>query len=215
MTATITFDRVRMSKAGKMPCQSYSLPAQMCITGSKLREVKGSTCSKCYAMKGNYRFPNVKEPRQYNYEHVIACEHDADLRQAWVEMLATAVANDRFFRWHDSGDLQGMFHLEMIVAVAEAAPWCQFWIPTREHGIVNDYLLEHGSFPSNLVVRLSVHMQNQTMTINQAMQAAGVTISTVAYDGGTQCKAYTNKGKCGTCRACWDRNIASVNYPLH
>jgi len=50
-----------LSAPNKMPGPSINLPAVACITGAKLAKVRGSTCSGCYALKGRYRFPNVKE----------------------------------------------------------------------------------------------------------------------------------------------------------
>ena len=41
-----------LSKPSKMPGWAYGIPAKECKTGSKLRQVKGSTCEKCYALKG-------------------------------------------------------------------------------------------------------------------------------------------------------------------
>ena len=49
------------TRTSKMPGLSYSLPAWECKTGSKLRQVKGSVCASCYALKGNYtRYPAIK-----------------------------------------------------------------------------------------------------------------------------------------------------------
>ena len=212
---TLAFPTIKLSSPSKMPCRSYSLPAQECHTGSKLRKVEGSTCSKCYALKGRYLFPNVKDARYHNYDHVMMCEHDAEARQDWINQIVEAVANDLYMRWFDSGDLQGVWMLEMIVAVAEAAPHCTFWLPTREHGMVTDYLLDHGSFPSNLTVRLSAHMLNKPIVINEAMREAGVLGSTAGEVEGKQCDSRERGGKCGPCRACWSRDVANVNYPLH
>ena len=217
MSALATFaPTIKLSKAGKMPCQSYSIPAQECQMGSKLRKLEGSTCSKCYAHKGNYRFKNVKASREHNYNHVMACQHDADMRADWIQQLTDSLLNDRYFRWHDSGDIQGTWHLDMIVAVAEASPHCKFWLPTREHGMIKEWLASNREgFPSNLVVRLSAHMMGKAQKVTEAQASKGVAASTVACDEGTQCPAYTRDGKCGACRACWDRSVASVNYPLH
>ena len=44
-----------MTRTNKMPGLSYSLPAWECQVGAKLRAVKGSVCSGCYALKGNYK----------------------------------------------------------------------------------------------------------------------------------------------------------------
>ena len=49
-----------LSAPSKMPGPAYNLPAQACITGSKLVKVQGSVCHGCYALKGRYRFPNVQ-----------------------------------------------------------------------------------------------------------------------------------------------------------
>ena len=50
-----------LSKPNKMPGPSINLPAVACITGAKLVDVLNSTCSGCYALKGRYRFQNVKD----------------------------------------------------------------------------------------------------------------------------------------------------------
>ena len=50
-----------LTRTSKMPGLSYSLPAWECKTGSKLRKIKNSVCSMCYALKGNYtRYKAIK-----------------------------------------------------------------------------------------------------------------------------------------------------------
>ena len=49
------------SSPSKMPGYAYNLPAWRCVTGVKLQAVAGSVCAGCYAMKGRYRFRNVKD----------------------------------------------------------------------------------------------------------------------------------------------------------
>lgn len=44
----------------KMPGTSYGLPAQACLVGAKLAAIPGSVCHGCYALKGNYLYPNVE-----------------------------------------------------------------------------------------------------------------------------------------------------------
>ena len=36
-----------------------------------------------------------------------------------------------------------------------------------------------------------------------------------APDSVTVCAAYTREGKCGSCRACWDKKVAVVAYVAH
>ena len=47
----------------KMETISCSTSSKDCNTGSKLRKIKNSVCSKCYALKGNYdRYAKNIEP---------------------------------------------------------------------------------------------------------------------------------------------------------
>ena len=60
---------IRLSKAGKMPCRSWSLQALDTCPAS--RDEQGElvpACQGCYATTGNYKFSNVKAPREHNKE---------------------------------------------------------------------------------------------------------------------------------------------------
>ena len=48
-----------LGKPSKMPGKAYGLPAKECNVGSRLRDVPGSVCETCYALKGRYVFDNV------------------------------------------------------------------------------------------------------------------------------------------------------------
>lgn len=198
-----------LSKPSKMPGFAYSIPAQACIVGSKLRSVAGSICSKCYALKGRYVFGNVKRALQRRLESLSHPE--------WVEAMAFQIAQAgvNVFRWHDSGDIQSLTHLENIVAVCKKTPDVRHWIPTREYAVVNAYVLKHGSFPNNLTVRLSAYMMDGPLPTGAA-ERAGVTMSGVTSDPQkVTCPAYKQGGVCGPCRACWDKNQPVVFYPKH
>jgi hypothetical protein len=194
-----------------MPGHGYGLPAPECKTGSKLRQVEGSTCSGCYAMKGRYMFPNVQAALYRRLELIGA--------PAWPEAMAESIerTGDSHFRWHDSGDLQSVDHLRAIVRVAELTPAVAHWLPTREYRIVSDYLQADGTFPPNLTVRMSAHMIGGKLPTFKGMP---VTISTVSRDESTypdahQCPARHQGNECGSCRACWDANVPQVDYHLH
>jgi hypothetical protein len=209
---------IKFSKPGKMPCSTFSTPAQACITGSKLREVPGSVCSDCYAMKGNYRFPNVKAPRETNLAAVLG-----DLPTWRAAMIDSIRANEKsgYFRWHDSGDVQSFDHLLEIINIARALPEIRFWLPTKEKQFLAR--LRRGLagndprcvVPANLTIRLSMAM------IDEAPHGAWPLTSTVhranSYTPalGHPCGAYQNKGKCGDCRTCWDASVPNVSYPKH
>ena len=193
-----------ISKTSKMGCKSYGLPAAECKTGSKLRLVAGSTCSDCYALKGNYtRYPAVIAAQ---YKRLAALSNPS-----WVQAMAVLIGSDTHFRFHDSGDLQSIEHLELICELARALPNCLIWIPTREKAIVKRHA-EKYAIPGNLVIRLSAAM------IDGAAPAAANT-STVHTNVfgviGFECTAPANNGECGDCRACWDTDVKNVSYKQH
>lgn len=198
-----------LSKPSKMPGFAYSIPAQACGIGSRLRNVQGSICSKCYALKGRYVFGNVKNALARRLASLVHSE--------WVQAMAFQInqAAVNVFRWHDSGDVQNLEHLERIVEVCRLTPDVRHWLPTREYAIVTAYKEKHGAFPDNLNVRLSAYMVDGPLPEGAAARL-GVTMSGVTSDPSkVSCPAYKQGGVCGSCRACWDKNQAVVFYPKH
>jgi hypothetical protein len=63
----------------------------------------------------------------------------------------------KYFRWHDSGDVQDLKHLAKIFKVARLTPDVAHWMPTRE-AWVKPYLARA---PKNLVIRFSMPMVDQ------------------------------------------------------
>lgn len=201
-----------LSNPSKMPGLSYGTPAVECIVGSMLRKVKGSVCSKCYARKGMYVFPNVQAAQRKRLE--ILSSNVWAWAENMKELLSRKYAKKRgdaaVFRWHDSGDIQSMEHLSAIVWIAKELPGIRFWIPTKEYGTVRRWIAENGAFPENLAVRVSAPMIGR-----ESPAIPGTVSSTVGVREGFQCEAYTRGGVCGDCRACWNTEIPSVNYPQH
>lgn len=191
-----------LSRPSKMPGYAYGLPAKECKTGAKLVGIPGSVCAGCYALKGNYRFGNVQNAQ---YRRLEALKHPR-----WTEAMIHLLhaLDTRWFRWHDSGDIQSPSHLEKIVAVAQACPHIQFWLPTREKIFVYTHLKKHGAFPGNLVVRLS-----GTMVDGPA--PAGFPNTSTVVTSGASCPAPSQGGECGTCRACWNPEVKNVSYRKH
>ena len=112
-----------LSAPGKMPEGSYNLPASACQTGAKLRLVPDTPCHKCYAFKGRYNFPNVKNALK---RRLASLTHPQ-----WVEAMTTLVKKKKHFRWHDSGDIQSVKHLINIFEVCKNTPATSHWLPTQ------------------------------------------------------------------------------------
>ena len=123
-----------LSKPNKMPGPSINLPASQCITGAKLVNVQGSTCSGCYALKGRYRFQNVKDAMARR----LAKLHDP----RWVEAMVTLIDKQPVFRWHDSGDLQSVQHLKNIFEVCHATPGTAHWYPRAKQDFYVSWILK-------------------------------------------------------------------------
>ena len=141
---------------------------------------------------------------------------DSLKKRDWTKAMAIAIgAKEKtgFFRFHDSGDIQSLRHLEKIAEVAKALPSIVFWLPTREYSIAVAYFNKHKGWPPNLVVRLS------SLTINGNPPTAiakriGCVTSGVTKEG-FSCPSSKQGGKCLDCRACWNKDIENINYKLH
>lgn len=199
-----------LTNTSKMPCKSYSLPTEACQTGYKMAQIKGSICSACYANKGFYKaYEKTVKPSQWARLDSLSNPH-------WVDGMVNLIGNDSFFRWHDSGDLQGLAHLELIARVAELTPKTRHWLPTREYGMIKQYIAKHGALPKNLIVRLSAMYPDKPVIVPLSLQGvANIAISNVHTDKpmGTACNAPANNGACGNCRLCW--STETVSYALH
>jgi len=187
-----------LSAPSKMPGPAYNLPAAACITGAKLVKVPGSVCAGCYALKGRYRFPNVQAALNRRLKSLGHPD--------WIPAMVVLIDKAPFFRWHDSGDLQGPEHLKKIFEVCKRTPETSHWLPTREAGLLK--LMDPDIIPTNLIIRLSGHMidgKNSTFW----PWTSSVSSSTKT------CPALDQGNSCRDCRACWDRNTPNVTYPKH
>jgi len=191
-----------LSKPSKMPGPAYNLPASQCITGAKLVNVKGSTCSGCYALKGNYiRFPAVQKAMERRARSLV---HDS-----WIPAMVAQIKRHRWFRWHDSGDLQSVQHLNNIFEVCKLTPKTRHWLPTREARFLN--LMDPDVVPKNLKIVLSDHMNDQATPPSWWPYTSGVTTK----HGTVTCPAASQGNKCRSCRKCWDRRTKRVIYGKH
>ena len=199
---------IKLSKASKMPCRSWSLQALVTCPASK--DANGelvAACAGCYATTGNYNFPNVKAPREHN--------KDDWKRSEWVDDMVQELDADRYFRWFDSGDVYDIRLAKKILEVMKRTPWVRHWLPTRMHKFDKfvPVLNEMQSLP-NVVVRLSSDGVNGE-TIEGVTTSTIIPTSEQAPKNATVCEAYERDGKCGQCRACWNKDVSLVAYVAH
>ena len=128
------------------------------------------------------------------------------LRPDWVQAMTTLITGHKYFRWHDSGDLQGPAHLKNIFEVAKNTPDARHWLPTREHALLQH--MDPDIIPPNLLIRVSA------TKVDGRAPSWWPWTSTVSTATKT-CPAPDQGGKCRSCRACWDRNVSNVVYAKH
>lgn len=209
-----------LSKPSKMPWWSWSISAERCITGVKLAQHENTVCASCYALKGNYAFPNVKSAQ----ERRLAGMHSPDFVEAFTLVLTNLHLKTRKrrddgrienrFRWFDAGDLQSVAMLDKINEIAELTPQIDHWLPTRELGIVSQFLRLGSKLSNNLVVRLSSPIIGEVMK----SRPMGLPIATVGCEGTPElydCRAASEQeNHCLDCDRCWKASV-NINYPLH
>jgi hypothetical protein len=198
---------IKLSKTSKLDgILSWSLQAiDTCPGSSDGLGGLVDACKGCYATTGNYRFPNVKAPREFNREDF--------KRDTWIQDMILALDSSRYFRWFDSGDMFSLDLANKILDVMIATPHCKHWLPTRMHKFskFTDVINKMQDLP-NVVVRFSSDSV-------QGEIIAGNTTSTIFSDtvpaGATECQAYQHNGKCNGCRACYNKDVKVIAYKSH
>lgn len=226
----------RLGVPSKMPGFALGLSAFDCKRGSKLAEDPRTPCAHCFARRDFYR--TKFEVLLSHKRRMKALRHPE-----WTEAMTVLIRHetdpaDPYFRWHDSGDLQGVWHLANIVEVCRRTPEVKHWLPTHEPYIVRNYLRrvrtgQAPAIPSNLCIRISADMIGQTPKEIEGLD--DVPTATTHYGHGNdrvpqvsddrkdsiECKSYQRAsrpsaaGTCGSCRACWHPRIMNVSYPIH
>lgn len=122
-------------KMGAIP--SVSLPPKVtCPTCGCWKE--------CYAAKMARIYPNVKNSYERNLEILL---DDPD--EYWKQ-VKEAVAMNRFFRFHVSGDIPFYEYLLKMVETAQENPNCQILAFTKRFYFVNRFIESGGEIPKNL-----------------------------------------------------------------
>jgi hypothetical protein len=187
--------------------RSWSLIARDTCPGSIEAGELVDACKGCYAVNGNYRYPNVKAPREHNREDW--------QRLDWADDMVAALDADRYFRWFDSGDMYTLGLAEKILEVMQRTPWVKHWLPTRMHKFPKfRRVLEAMQALPNVSVRFS----SDSVTGKYTAGLHGSVIVPTAADtpeGATLCRAYEHAGKCNGCRACYDKAVDVIAYPAH
>lgn len=214
-----------LSNPPEMPCYSWGLPPDNCVTGAKLAKTQpNSPCANCYARRGHYRRPAAKKARTRRLaclQKALRGKHaEVDFVHAFAYVLNLREALDTnsgrkdhgYFRWFDSGDLQSKEHYWLICNIATLTPNVEHWLPTRELQFVKDQ-----TPPANLTVRISSNVIGQG-TMYLAEGHDWLCYSAIHTEPGQQPHGHIEcQSKllgthiCQTCRDCWDPGL-DISY---
>ena len=149
----------------------------------------------CYACKGNWLFPNVKNSLSQNLE---AYKGNPTL---FFESVAAQTALVRFCRWHSSGDIVDMQYFEGMCKVARKNKDTHYLCFTKKYELINEFLSKGKRIPKNLSIVFSAwsnwipeNPYDLPMTYVYGKEFNNELIPK---------DAIPCSGKCETCQACW------------
>ena len=198
--------QVKISKTSKMPCKSWSLEAIATCPASKGEDGElVDACKGCYATTGFYLMKDAVNLRRYNSEDW--------KREEWVSEMVYELRKQTYFRWFDSGDVAWLKLAEKIYQVCEQTPNVKHWLPTRMYKFPKfKAILDKLNELPNVRVRFSSDSIEGDFTNEHASTIIPYADSPIE---AFICEAYSRGGKCGDCRACWNKSIPMIAYVAH
>ena len=197
-----------LSKTSKMSgVLSWSLMALETCPGAYDQGQLVLSCQCCYATTGRYIMPNVIKVRK---ENKLAWQHDN-----WASLMINEIKYKSYFRWFDSGDMYSLKLAEKIYEIMVNTPDTKHWLPTKMYKFdkFKPIIDKMQSLP-NVCVRFS----SDSITGSYAPGLhRSVILSSVNNVNPNifVCPAYKNGGKCGDCRACYNKDVDVVGYKAH
>ncbi len=202
-----------LSAPSKMPSYAWSISAKRCNIGSKLAKVEGSVCNKCYALKGRYMFPMVQNALEKRYWRWSSNREKWTNAMIYIMHNKKHIINTGFFRWFDSGDIQGEAMLSDMNTIAWSSPHIRFWLPTKEYNLVKEYK-ENNDIAPNLIIRVSNPSVNSNTLTDHEHISTVYSKDMLENSEGYICPSSKQGNKCGECRMCWS-DKHEVSYIAH
>lgn len=178
--------------SGQIP--SVNLPAiETCRADAPCKHL-------CYARKGNFTFPNVKESHRNNLAHFIS-NPDAYFNDIISEL--NGLVSYRYFRWHSSGDIVNRDYLLGMIRVAKKCKTVKFLCFTKKFELINDYLASGEKLPANLHIVFSAWDKTFKVANPFNLPVTYVDFKDKTQNAKIPDLAIPCIGKCYECQACW------------
>lgn len=167
----------------------------------------------CYATKGNFTFPNVKESHVNNLACFVA--NPKKYFDDIIEYLSGLVSY-RFFRWHSSGDIVNDEYLQGMMRVARKCKGVKFLCFTKKFELVNNYLASGQKIPNNLHIVFSAWNKEFNVPNPYDLPVTYVNFKDESQNPDIPVLAIPCTGDCPHCLACWSlKKGQSVVFNQH
>jgi len=158
---------------------------------------KDAPCYKlCYAGKGTFNFPNVKNCYDNNYDEYMANPLKAE------RDIISQLPLIGFVRIHASGDMIDMEYFKMLIRISKVAKGVKFMAYTKQYELINTYVSQGGKIPRNFKIIFSLWDGFACPNPNN------FPTSTVLLKKGNNDKiskgGYVCSGNCSQCFYCWN-----------
>jgi len=160
-------------------------------------------CAKdCYAMKGHFRFRNVKESMAINLQRY------KDDPQGYFEDIRHYINNGMitysYFRWHSAGDIVDEQYLAGMVETAQKLQTTHFLAFTKKFELVNSFIDKGGYIPQNLHIVFSAWGAQLQINNPYNFPVAYVKFEDEESDAFIPEDAVECSGNCTSCLQCWN-----------
>lgn len=209
---------VKLSNTSKLGTKSWSLQAlNKCPASKDLKGELVDACKGCYATFGQYNYSNTQAIREYN---------DLVWKQDnFVNEFVKALDGIIHFRWFDSGDMYNHALAVKMWHIMDKTPNTRHWLPTRMYKFKKFHSVMNAMNElENVCVRLSSdsimgELVDVPITLNIDTTSTIIPIDYIdghiKLDKLFKCPAPEQGGKCLSCRACYDKDIATIAYTGH
>jgi hypothetical protein len=211
--------KLKLSQPSKLNSQAFPLPVNDEVCKGRIDQNTGELlkkCQKCYAdNRGFYAMPDTIKLREDNLAII------KDNIEVFIFFMIGKLNRKRNkdFRWFDSGDILSVEFLKALIEVCKKTPDTRHWIPTTTWNYNNSEFLELlqvlQALP-NVILRASnpgaIPVLPKGLYPLQSVVVDKIKKSTKEL---FYCPASQLNGKCGPCKACYNKNIETVAYLEH
>ena len=213
---------LKLSNPSKLNSESFALPVRDEVCKGRIDQTTGimlTKCQKCYAdNRGFYAMPDTIRVREDNLAII------RNNPETFIFFMVGKLnrKKNKNFRWFDSGDIFSIIFLKALIEVCKKTPLTTHWIPTTTWNYQDSDKVEFLSLLQELQalpnVRLRASNPGSVPVLSKGLyplQSVVVNELKKSTKELFYCPASKQAGKCGPCKACYNKNIKTIAYLEH